>query len=348
VSRDLPGFNLRVIDGDDGPLLVIEGNDGDMLALVNGAALARVDVLARIRSGERFELGGVDVAPKPPDLDLERDAQQFCEDVGVERADFDEAGGFVMLNGDAYPIYVIADVAYALQQQRETWQRDRARASHARAAWERYDNWARDRSGLFRHGATPDDVAGDERNILVELDAKARLVDDLDGQLAEREDASQETIELAGTVSAKRRFLLGELAMVGLLDDSEYDRKLALLEQWKLHALADYLRAARAWKQYMCGPERAKFAPGIPVYPPTGGAALSIDWFRKPAKQLPPKVVVTPLEFAGYCEREAVDFFERNEGPGSGWWYSKSWAGVGNTFYYRFDDGIARCLYRVT
>jgi hypothetical protein len=348
MPRELPGFSLEVEDGENGPLVVDKAGSHEMIALLNAAALADIDVLGRIRARETFELGGIAVAPKAPTPDDEQEARSFCEHVGIEREDFDEAGGWVKLGVDTWAVYALADVFRALSSERGKWKQQNAREAHAKAAWDRYRSWARDRTGLFRDGATADDVPDEHmEQFLRELEAKARLVDDLDGQLAEQTEATPEVIELAGKVSAKRRFLLGELAMNGLLDTSQYERKLELLERWKLPMLADYLRAAHAWSQYMRCPERAKFAPNVPAYPPTGGAALSIDWFRKPAK-LPDKVKHTPLEWAAYCENEAVRFFESQEGPGSGWWISKSWSGVVSQFEYRHDDGMSPCLYRVT
>jgi hypothetical protein len=95
----------------------------------------------------------------------------------------------------------------------------------------------------------------------------------------------------------------------------------------------------------MASPERERFARDLPAYPPSGGAAISLDWFRKPDK-IPPKVVVGPLEWAGWVEREADDYFARDYAR-SGWWYWHS-GSVSHTFYWRYDDAIHPCVYRVT
>jgi hypothetical protein len=340
--RDLPGFNLPIEDSPDGPLLVVEGQlDWPLCKLVNAAVCGVVTELGeRLRGGDGFRAGDLIVDRPPPALDLAEQTARFVAESGYDEADIAAAGGWVVMDGEPYPCAMIMDVYDALGAERVRWCRNRARDAKAKTAWERYRSQAeRPIDPLFRIDAGDDaQPASGMADALRELEERAALVDTLETQL--RAGAN---VELAATISAKRRFLLVELAYQGLLCPSAFEAKHRALDGCP--TLRGYLTAARAFAEYMASPERKQFAGELPAYPPSGGATISLDWFRVP-EPIPASVVVGAREWAGWVEREADDYFSRDHG-GTGWWYWHS-GSVSHTFYWRYDDAIHPCVYRVT
>lgn len=332
TTRKLPGFNLPLLDGPDGPLLGTDGvPDWPLCVLVNAAARGQVDDLVeRLRGGETLVVDGLAVERPAATLDLGEERERFRAQSGHDDETIDEFGGFVVMDGEPYPIVMIADVYWALAEVRAAWQLEQRRRSRASEAWRRFRSAERDHAWR----SSPE--------LLADLERQAALVDELAAQLETSKDP-----DALATLSVKRRFLLVELTAAGLLDGGDdVDDKLAALARHPAPTLAGYLRAAREFAEYMASPQRAEFAPGLPVYPPTGAPTLSLDWFRKP-QPIPKSVVVGPLEWAGWCEREAERNFFEERNLGSGWWYWHS-GSVSHVFHYRFEDGTTPALYRVT
>jgi hypothetical protein len=337
-----------LIDGPDGPWLGTEGVLDWPLCVVANAAVRgeHGDLVARLTAGETFSVGSLAIERPPPDLDLTEEIARFKEDSGYGDETIADYGGYVVMDGEPYPIVLIYDVAYALQEERNAWLRVRARESRAAEAWRRAREIGSYSDPLFRPEPEAEAPGEHAEAWLADLEAKARLVDTLEAELAAHPDRDKPgaVIELAATISAKRRFLLIDLWANGLLVPASFDAKARALDAWGFTTLSGYLTAARDFAAYMESPERKKMTGGYPIFPVLG-AALSIDWFRK-REPIPPKVVVGFLEWTGWCEREAFDHFARGDHTGGWWiWHSGS---VTHTFYSRFDDGITPCVYRVT
>jgi hypothetical protein len=320
---NLPGFNLALADSPDGPLLSLGDPEcRGLCRLVNATVSGELpDLIDRLRRDESIEHDGARCGRPPASLDLDEARQGF-----LERTDRDpmEEGGFVLVDGEPYPIFALEDMSYELARVREEWTRQRKRAAGLRHHEER----------VAAIGSAPF-----LRESLEDLESQARLVDELDA-----DPKTHETIEPAATLSAKRCFLLVELQAHGLLDDHDAEKKLASLEKWKLPRLAGWLRAAIEHLAYQRSPERAEFAPGQPLRP-LMFSPISLDWFRRPLP-IPPKVVVDRLRWTAWCEREAIEHFERGN-LGAGWWIWHS-GSVTHQFYWRYDNGETPALYKVT
>jgi hypothetical protein len=320
----LPGFNLELADSPSGPLLSLGDPDNRGLSrLVNAIASGELpDLIERLRRDESVELDGARCGRPPPSLDLAEARQGFLERAGRDAM---EEGGFVLVDGEPYPLFTLEDMSYELARVREEWTKLEKRAADLRSHEERVASIT---SAPF------------ERESLAYVEESARIVDELDA-----DPKTHEILESAATLSAKRRFLLVELQAHGLLDDHDVEKKLALLKEWKLPVAASWLRAAVEHLAYQRSPERAEFAPGHPLRP-LMFSPISLDWFRKP-QPIPPKVVVDRLRWTAWCEKETVEHFEHFGTGGEGWWIWHS-GRVTHQFYWRYDNGQTPTLYKVT
>jgi hypothetical protein len=338
----LPGFNLEMVDTPSGPLLSLADLEcRGLCRLVNGWVTGELpDLLERLRNHERVELDGAECGRPPASLDLAQARAEFIDRTGL---DPDEEGGFVIVDGEPYPLYTLDDIGRTLGSEREEWTKKRRREAELRQHQERVAAILPSPDPLFSSSPSSSSSGTEPspqmRELLLELEARARLVDEL-----EDDPKTHESVEPAATLSAKRRFLLLELYAYGLLGGAAAARKLAVLERWRLPLLAGWLRAAVEHEQYQHSPERAEMAPGEPIRPVLF-STISVDWFRRPTPT-PPKVVVDRLKWTAWCEREAARNFEEDR-KGAGWWIWHS-GSVTHTFYWRYENGETAALYKVT
>lgn len=199
----LAGFALELVDTPDGPLLALDDPEcRGLCRLINASAAGELsDFFDRVVARERVEFDGATCEPPPPSTDLSAARAGFLERTGLDPED---DGGFVLVDGEPYPVYTIGEVLDALNGLRDEWRRERRRA---KALGRQRAHLAAIRPAadpLF--SCAPTGGGPPLREALADLEARARTLDELEAALP-----PAPTEAAAATASAKRRVLLVEL-----------------------------------------------------------------------------------------------------------------------------------------
>lgn len=184
---------------------------------------------------------------------------------------------------------------------------------------------------LFR--VDPYDFGGPgdgEEALLGALEARAAALDAHDAPAAAAERSSQ------------RRFLLGDLEAAGIFDSAHRGTKAAYLEQWGLHTLLGYLRAAEALEAYAVSEDRQRVLPEAPKPDPQHGP-ISVDWFRCGA---PTPAGWTPHDWLAVCEFWFVQSGLTEESTSDDELFVRLDGGT-YRFDWRRDDGLSPALVSV-
>jgi len=183
----------------------------------------------------------------------------------------------------------------------------------------------------------PDPGPGEE-DILRGLETDAARLKSLETQAGTTLAASQERL---AAVSAKRRFLIADLAAAGLLNEAHADNKRLWLTTWQLPLLLEYFEAALELRLYFSSADRRQFIPEAGPEP-VQGARVSLDWFRFPPQ---PPQGFNAHQWLGYCE--SIFMAATDTGGGEG----DIFIHEGRLRYHlcwRKDDGITAALVSAT
>ncbi|HLP88282.1 MAG TPA: hypothetical protein VK184_06785 [Nostocaceae cyanobacterium] len=161
--------------------------------------------------------------------------------------------------------------------------------------------------------------------VLRDLEERAVLLDTL--------EKGEQNLEVAATISAKRRFLLIEMNEAGLFDPALADEMREKIEQLQLPVLLNYHIAAMKLINYLESNERKYRFPNS-ASPTVLDASVSIDWFRL-YESNPEKY--QPYEWLAFCE--SILCRSNNGVAGTG----KILSRIANEWYkvfWRRDNGV--------
>jgi hypothetical protein len=149
--------------------------------------------------------------------------------------------------------------------------------------------------------------------------------------------AGDRTVEQMAAEGARRRVLLIELDVAGLLRGANVDAERAELDALGLPTLASYVTAAVALLGYLGGETRRRLVPGAAPQPVLG-APVTLDWFRRTPSPPAGSSVEAWTALGEALLAAAIDlrggegeFFAQHDGG----WYGIRW---------RRDDGSTPAL----
>jgi len=175
-----------------------------------------------------------------------------------------------------------------------------------------------------------------EEEIMRGLERRAAELD-----ASAKEAAESGSVELAATVSARRRFLLLDVNAAGLFHEAHAKSKRVWLDEWGLHTLLGYFEAALKLLAYFASVDRRLYIPGAGPEP-VPGARVSVDWYRLDGA---PPQGFRPEQWLGYCESILMDAKSTEGGEG------EIFVHQGELRYrlrWRKDDGVTPALVSAT
>jgi FAD/FMN-containing dehydrogenase len=185
---------------------------------------------------------------------------------------------------------------------------------------------------LFRVNPISRDPCEGEEEIMRGLERRAAELD-----ASAKEAAESESVDLAATVSARRRFLLLDLNAAGLFHEALERSKRVWLDEWGLHTLLGYFEAALKLVAYFSSADRRLYLPGAGPEPVLG-ARVSVDWYRLDGA--PPRGF-RPEQWLGYCESILIDAKSTGGGGGDIFVHHGE---LRYRLHWRKDDGVTPAL----
>ncbi|MCG8419054.1 MAG: hypothetical protein MJE77_14050 [Proteobacteria bacterium] len=187
---------------------------------------------------------------------------------------------------------------------------------------------------LFCANPIHPDPGDGEEEILRDLEKRAAELDALVREAAQTDTQNEET---RAAISAKRRFLLLDLAAAGLLHEAHETDKRLWLTTWQLPVLLDYFEAALKLRSYFASVDRRAYIENVGVESILG-ARVSIDWFRLPH---PVPEGFRPEQWLGACESFFMHADDLQGGEGEIFVHQNN---LYVCLYWRMDDGITPAL----
>ncbi len=312
----IQGLRVKLSQTPYGPLLDRENSQLEPLVwIVNLALTDQLPGLAeKLEKGENYNYHGFSITRPNPQEDW---TEALLRWVNL-------TGELLVLDSDLY-VLSTDSVHYSLLLPRQTLldllftlQRYRQESLLPAAPW------------LFSPESAFLSPAPDgEKELLQELEQAAISLD-----LLEKEQGQ------SAKVLAKRRVLLTQLELYGLLATYHAAEKQVWLENWNLPFLLAYYRAALELASYFTSSQRKKF-PQNTYNGPLKNAPISLDWFR--LKETPPSGY-DAFEWLGFWEATLLVSNPEQGGFGSlmtqesGKWYQ---------LYWRKDNGSTTALVKV-
>lgn len=339
TSLSVGGLDLPVLDTADGPRVGPAGELEPLALLVNAHLNGLLPELPReLESGRGVTGAGVLAVPLPDGID-EAEAAATWERLAGRR-----------LEGD--PVLVGSTITPSLVVPRAVLLELLERMLDLQAAAAEHEDGAVGAAPGATPGATapPAAPAADQvdetghalaRALATRPGAPGRADDlpALERRAAEldRMAAGERGVEQMAAEGARRRVLLIEIDVAGLLRGANVDAERAELDALGLPTLASYLTAAVALLNYLGGETRRRLVPGAAPQPVLG-APVTLDWFRRTPSP-PAGMSVEEWTALGEALLAAAtdlrggegEFYAQHEGR----WYGVRW---------RRDDGSTPAL----
>ena len=320
----IAGLNIVLEQTPSGPILSTKDRWLEPLAWVvnsaaaGGSAAGLADALER---GDDLSVQGLfAMRPEPGDPFVEEAKARWREWTG------NDAGDDIYVVGTTFTDHEVAIPRLALIEILTKLKELQQQTTLAPVPW------------LFRPDPIFPDPGKGEEEIMRDLEKRAIELDTLEKEAAETDTPS---VELAATISAKRRFLLLEVNAAGLFHESHASSKRAWLTTWELLTLLGYFEAALELLAYFCSVERRRYIPDAGPEPVLG-SRVSVDWYRIPKD---PPEGFRPEQWLGYCESIFMTATNTEGGEGDMFVHEGK---LRFQLYWRKDDGITPALVRAT
>lgn len=320
----IAGLSILLEQTPAGPIMSVEDQRLEPLAWVvnsaiaGGAAAGLADALAR---GDDLIVQGLYAArPEPDDPLVDEGRQDWLELTGSE------AGEDIYTVGTTFCEHEFVIPRPALTEILTGLKRLHRQTPPAPLPW------------LFRPDPIHPDPGAGEEDIMRELEMVAARLDSLEKEAETTQAPSQERM---AAISAKRRFLIADLAAAGLFNEAHADNKRLWLTTWKLPRLLAYFEAALTLRSYFSSADRRRYIPDAGPEP-VQGARVSLDWFRFP--QQPPRGF-NAHQWLGYCESIIMAAADTAGGEGDIFIHEGR---LRYRLYWRKDDGITPALVSAT
>jgi hypothetical protein len=318
------GLNILLVQTPSGPILSVKDHWLEPLAwvvnsaLTGGRATGLIDVLER--GEDLIEEGLYATRPEPDDPFVEEAKARWREWTGNDADDDIYVVGTTFTDHEvAIPRLALIEILTKLTERQH-------HTTLPPIPW------------LFRPNPISPDPGRGEEEIMRDLERRAIELDTLEKKAAETDTSS---VELAATISAKRRFLLLDLNSAGLFHESQERSKSVWLTTWQLHTLLGYFEAARKLLAYFSSVDRRRYIPDAGPEPVVG-ARVSVDWFRVPKN---PPEGFRPEQWLGYCESIFMTATSTEGYEGDMFVHEGK---LRFQLYWRKDDGITPALVRST
>lgn len=287
------GIRIPVIDGWAGPQLEHAAPLEPVAWVANEWIHGRFpDLLDRIERGEdaddAMQRGFFAARPYPEDITDERKSM-WRNLTGVEIGDDPVLVGSMMSRPSfLLPRRALVQILHAVAQMRAA----AARRPRLPSTLPPDQPIAEPQNaGLFTRTTTDQGPFEKERVALGDVEDAAAALDAVQANVKTEEDRAH--------AATKRRQLLDQLELHGLLDEARAPEKRAYLEGFRLPKLRDYVDAAMALRAYYRGPTRATFNLG-PAPERLLDGNVSLDWFRVPS---PPPAGTAPESWLAFAEQ---------------------------------------------